>query len=526
MVDRPAIEMRGITKRYPRVVANDGVDLTVREGEIHAIVGENGAGKSTLMKILYGLVRPDGGEILIRGRAFTPRSPADAISVGVGMVHQHFMLVDTLTVAENVVLGAEPVTAGVLVDAARARERVERLSEEYGFHLDPAERVENLSVGLEQRVEIVKVLYRGAEILILDEPTGVLTPQEVRELFSILRSLREDGRTIVFITHKLDEVVELADRITVMRDGRVTGVVDASSTTKEELAHMMVGREVLLRVSRGEREPGEVVLSVRGATAAGRKGAVPLHDVDLEIRAGEILGIAGVQGNGQTELVEVLAGLRPLKSGSVTLAGVDVAGLGPRGVRDLGVSHIPEDRQERGLVLEFTVAGNLVLGRHHRSPYSLRGLLDLESMDDNARRLIEANDLRPDDPSARVRDMSGGNQQKLIVAREFDGNPVLLIAAQPTRGVDVGAIEFVHQSLLAMRDRGVAVLLVSAELSEIVTLSDRIAVMYGGQIVATFAAGETTEETLGLYMAGGAPSADGGASSGGRMKSAQAGEAP
>lgn len=525
MGERLAVEMRGVTKRYPRVVANDHVDLSVREGEIHAIVGENGAGKSTLMKILYGLVRPDSGEISIRGEPFLIRGPSDAIRAGVGMVHQHFMLVDTLTVAENVVLGAEPRRVGVFVDAARARERVEALSAEYGFDLDPGERVENLSVGLEQRVEIVKVLYRGAEILILDEPTGVLTPQEVRELFSILRSLRDSGRTIIFITHKLDEVIELADRITVMRDGRVTGVVEARSTTEESLAHMMVGRDVLLRVSRSEGTPGDVVLAVHGVTATGRKGTVVLRDVGLEIRAGEILGIAGVQGNGQTELVEVLTGLRPVASGRVLLCGADITGRGPRDIRDLGVAHIPEDRQERGLVLDFTIAENLALGRHHRAPSSARGLLDLESIEKSARDLIEVNDLRPTDPAMPARHMSGGNQQKLIVAREFDGSPALLIAAQPTRGVDVGAIEFVHRNLLAMRDRGAAVMLVSAELSEIVTLSDRIAVMYGGRIVATFPSGAVDEERLGLFMTGACGVATGEPSSAGTANEGAGGAA-
>ena len=525
MGERLAIEMRGITKRYPRVVANDHVDLAVREGEIHAIVGENGAGKSTLMKILYGLVRADDGEISVRGESLAIRGPADAIRAGVGMVHQHFMLIGTLTVAENVVLGAEPLKAGIFIDAKGARERVEALSSEYGFELDPGERVENLSVGLEQRVEIVKVLYRGAEILILDEPTGVLTPQEVGELFSILRSLRDDGRTIIFITHKLDEVIELADRITVMRDGSVTGVVEASSTTKEELAHKMVSRDVLLRVSKDESHPGDVVLSTRELTATGRKGTEVFSDVDLEIRAGEILGIAGVQGNGQTELVEALTGLRPVASGSVILCGVDITNRGPREVRDLGVAHIPEDRQERGLVLDFTIADNLILGRHHRPPGSARGLLKRESIDENARRLIERNDLRPDDPDVHARHMSGGNQQKLIVAREFDGSPVLLIAAQPTRGVDVGAIEFVHRNLLDMRDRGAAVMLVSAELSEITTLSDRIAVMYGGEIVATFAGGDVTEETLGLFMTGGRAAA-GGDSAGDGLAPVGAGRGP
>jgi ABC-type uncharacterized transport system ATPase subunit len=511
MEERLAVEMRRITKRYPRVVANDRVDLEVREGEIHAIVGENGAGKSTLMKILYGLIAPDEGEVLLAGLPLTSHRPSDAIRLGVGMVHQHFMLVDTLSVAENVVLGEEPVRHGVLIDEAAARERVDALSREYGFELDPRERIENLSVGLEQRVEIVKVLYRGAKVLILDEPTGVLTPQEVKELFSILRSLRESGKTIIFITHKLDEVIELADRVTVMRDGKVMGVVEASKTTKEELARMMVGRDVLLRVSRGETAPGEVVLSVSGLRAAGRKGTEVLAGVDLEVRRGEILGIAGVQGNGQTELIEVLTGLRRASGGRVTVSGVDATNRSPRAVRDLGVAHIPEDRQDRGLVLEFTVAENLVLGRQQSAPYSRHGLLRLDVIGEHARKLAREHDIRPRDPAVEALDLSGGNQQKLIVAREFDGSPVLLIAAQPTRGVDIGAIEFVHQSLLRMRDRGAAVLLVSAELSEIMTLSDRIAVMYDGAVVATFQSGEASEETLGIYMTGGRPGRPAGA---------------
>jgi simple sugar transport system ATP-binding protein len=505
MEERLAVEMRGITKRYPRVVANDRVDLEVREGEIHAIVGENGAGKSTLMKILYGLVAPDEGEILLSGRPLKSHRPSDAIRLGVGMVHQHFMLVDTLTVAENVVLGEEPVKSGVLIDAASARERVEALASDYGFELPPDERVENLSVGLEQRVEIVKVLYRGANVLILDEPTGVLTPQEVGELFSILRSLRESGKTIVFITHKLDEVIELADRVTVMRDGRVMGVVETSATTKEELARMMVGRDVLLRVSKSEAAPGDVVLSVSGLRAVGRKGTEVLAGVDLEVRKGEILGIAGVQGNGQTELIEVLTGLRRASGGRIAVSGADATNRSPRAMRDLGVAHIPEDRQDRGLVLEFTLAENLVLGRHHAAPYSRRGLLQLDDIAEHATRLAGEHDIRPPDPDLEAANLSGGNQQKLIVAREFDGSPVLLVAAQPTRGVDIGAIEFVHQSILRMRDRGAAVLLISAELSEIMTLSDRIAVMYDGAIVATFESGEATEELLGIYMTGGEP---------------------
>jgi len=507
MPERYAIEMRGVTKRYPRVVANDHVDLAVPEGEIHAIVGENGAGKSTLMKVLYGLVPPDGGEMFLLGRRLSRHRPSDAIRLGLGMVHQHFMLVDTLTVAENVVLGEEPRKARFFIDAESARERVRSLSAEYGFDLDPDERVENLSVGLEQRVEIVKVLYRGARVLILDEPTGVLTPQEVRELFSILRALRDAGRTIVFITHKLDEVLDLADRVTVMRDGQVTGVVDAATTTKEELARMMVGRDVLLRVEKKPADPGETVLEVCGLHAVGVQGAEALKGVDLTVRAGEIVGVAGVQGNGQTELVEAVTGLLMVTSGSVSLNGQDITRRRPREVRDLGVAHIPEDRQERGLVLGFTVAENLVLGRHRGEAYSRRGLLNLDAIHESARRLIGEHDIRPDDPDVGAAHLSGGNQQKLIVARELDCSPALLVASQPTRGVDIGAIEFVHKSLVKMRDQGAAVLLISAELQEIMSLSDRIAVMYGGKFVAEFEGGTVTEEEVGLSMIGGRASA-------------------
>jgi general nucleoside transport system ATP-binding protein len=504
MADRIAVEMRGITKRYPRVLANDRVDLTILDGEIHAIVGENGAGKSTAMKILYGLVRPDAGAVLLWGADVTGQRPSDAIKAGVGMVHQHFMLVDTLTVAENVVLGQEPVSRGIFIDRRASAERVRTLSRDYGLALEPDELIENLSVGLEQRVEIVKVLYRGAKILILDEPTGVLTPQEVRELFSILRKLRDDGRTIIFITHKLEEVLELADRITVMRDGRVTGVVPAKGTTKEKLARMMVGRDVLLRVAKDEAKAGEPVLEVSGLSAEGRKGTRVVKDVSLEVRAGEVLGIAGVQGNGQTELVEAVTGLRNVMAGRVSVCGNDITNRPPREVRDLGVAHIPEDRQARGLILSFTLAENLVLGKQHRRPFSKGGMLCLPCIREHARKLIEEHDLRPGDPDASAASLSGGNQQKLIVAREFDGGPVLLVASQPTRGVDIGAIEFVHQSLVRMRDAGAAVLLVSAELSEIMTLSDRIAVMYGGEIVAEYRGGTVSEEELGIAMTGGA----------------------
>ncbi len=504
MPEHPAVELRGVTKRYPRVTACDDVNLTVREGEIHAIVGENGAGKSTLMKLLYGLVRPDAGDIMLRGEYLRGHRPCDSIRLGVGMVHQHFMLVGPLTVAENVVLGQEPVRGGCFVDTAAARQMVRNLTERYGLELDPDARIEDLSVGLEQRVEIVKVLYRGADILILDEPTGVLTPHEVADLFATLRLLKKNGHTIIFITHKLNEVLELADRVTVMRAGRVTGEVKASVTSREELARMMVGRDVLLEVDRGESAPAETVLEVSALSATRRKGVRALDSVDLRVRAGEVLGVAGVQGNGQTELVEVLTGLRRPSGGSVKLCGEEISGRSPRAVRDLGVAHVPEDRQERGLVLEFSLSENLVLGRHHRRPFSSNGLVATKAIRAHAEKLIQAHDIRPNDPTAAASSLSGGNQQKVIVAREFDGSPKLLIAAQPTRGVDIGAIEFVHKSLIEMRDAGAGVLLISAELSEIMTLSDRIVVMYGGRIVAEFEAGTVTEEELGMYMTGAA----------------------
>jgi simple sugar transport system ATP-binding protein len=500
-----AVDMRGITKRFPGVLANCDVDFTVDVGEIHAVVGENGAGKSTLMKILYGLLPADEGSLSVHGTAVKRHSPSNAIRLGLGMVHQHFMLVDTLSVAENIVLNEEPTRHGVLFDRGAARRRVVQLSGEFGFALDPDALVGDLSVGLEQRVEIAKVLYRGARTLILDEPTGVLTPSEVDELFLILRTLRENGRTIIFITHKLDEVLALADRVTVMRDGRVTGVVKAADTDERALARMMVGRDVLLRVSKKEAHPGAVVLAVEGLSARGRRGESVLDNVSLEVRAGEVLGVAGVQGNGQKELVEVITGLRRAASGRVRLGDVDVLGLGPREIRDLGVAHVPEDRLERGLIGPFTVAENLALGRQHREPYSSHGLLRQTAMRREAARLIEENDLRPPDPDAEAGALSGGNQQKMIVARELDGRPHLLVASQPTRGVDIGAIEFVHSEILARRDAGAAVLLVSSELSEIMTLSDRIAVMYGGRLAAVVDAAAATEESLGLLMTGGAP---------------------
>lgn len=494
--------MRGITKRFPRVVANDEADFRVHKGEIHALVGENGAGKSTLMKILYGLYQKDRGQIFIRGKEMDIFSPSVAISQGIGMVHQHFMLIPPLTVAENVVLGREPRRGRIFNDRKRAIEEVSRLSERYGLKVDPEAKVQDLSVGLEQRVEIIKVLYRGAEILILDEPTAVLTPQEVEELFNIMRSLKEEGKTIIFITHKLKEVMEISDRVTVMRDGKVVGVVETRETREEELARMMVGREVLLKVEKRPPQMRGVVLEVKDLEAVNDRGLPALRGVSFKIRAGEILGIAGVEGNGQTELVEVLTGLRRLIRGKVTLWDRDITNASSRRILESRIAHIPEDRHKRGLILGYSVEDNLILGSHYRPPMTKGPRLNFKKIKDFASELIEEFDIRPADREILVNSLSGGNQQKAIVARELSRHPQLLIAAQPTRGVDIGAIEFIHKKILEERDKGKAVLLVSAELSEVMSLSDRILVMYEGRMVGEVDPEKTNESDLGLMMAG------------------------
>jgi simple sugar transport system ATP-binding protein len=497
--------MHHISKQFPLVLANDDVTFTVQEGEIHALVGENGAGKSTLMNILYGLLRSDSGTISISGKAVRFSGPGDAIANGIGMVHQHFMLIPPLTVAENVVLGQEPSRKG-FVDITRANQIVQELSDQYGLKVDPAAKVETLSVGIEQRIEIIKVLYRGAEILILDEPTAVLIPQEVDELFEILRSLKNQGKTIIFITHKLQEVMAVSDAVTVMRRGKVVGTVRTENTTRQEIATMMVGRQVLFRVERTQAEPGEVVLTVKDLDALDNKDLPALRGISFNVREGEILGIAGVEGNGQTELVEVLTGLRKAESGTVELNGQVITNYSPRLIRERGTGHIPEDRQRRGLVLDFTVAQNMVLGIHYRRPFVRHLGLDVINFGpvrEKAQRLLQEFDIRPPDQENLAGNLSGGNQQKVIVAREFDQNPKLLIAAQPTRGIDVGSIEFIHQRLLQARNQGKAVLLISADLEEILSISDRIAVMYEGQIVGILNPEEATEERLGLMMTGG-----------------------
>ncbi len=501
-----SVEMRNVTKRFGEVVANDRVNLSVPARSIHAIIGENGAGKSTAMNILYGFYTADEGEILIDGAPRQIHSPRDAIALGLGMVHQHFMLVEPLSVTENIVLGAEPI-AGLAVDYKKARARVREISEQYGLKIDPDARAGSLSVGQQQRVEILKTLYRGARILILDEPTAVLTPQEVSELFTILRELREQGKTIIIITHKLNEVLALSDDITVMRDGRVVGNLATKDATAEALARMMVGREVLLRVEKKEAEPGAQVLAVRDLKLQSASGAPVLDGVSFEVRAGETLGIAGVEGNGQTELIEILAGLRAPSGGEITLDGQSIKGLNPREIKRRKVAHIPEDRHRRGLVMIFDLAGNSILGVHDDPPIAGPVLLNQRVIEDRARRLVKEYDVRPPNIALPARLLSGGNQQKLIVAREFDINPRLILVAQPTRGVDIGATEFIHRKLVELRDSGTAVLLVSAELDEVLSLSDRVIVIYEGRIVGEVDPKTVSEEEIGLMMTGGQPRA-------------------
>ena len=502
----PIIELREITKRFPGVLANDRVSLNVRAGEIHALVGENGAGKTTLMSILYGLYQPDAGRVLWQGRPVVIRNPSVALQLGIGMVHQHFMLIPPFTVLENVILGAEPARAGVIAQA-QARAAVLRLAQQHGVDLDPDARVETLSVGEQQRVEILKVSYRGARLLILDEPTAVLVPQEVRELFQSLRRLREQGRTIIFISHKLDEVLEIADRITVLRQGRVIDTVDAASATPAALAEMMVGRPVLLRAPRSPARPAAPRLEVQDLSVEGEQGRLSVHDVSFNVRAGEVYAIAGVQGNGQSELVEAIVGLRRAAAGRILLEGRDITALSVAGRRAAGLAHIPEDRQRRGLVLGMSIRENLILGHHRREAISGRLLLDERAVDRFAEQRCRDYDIRVPGPGIPALALSGGNQQRLVIAREFAFTPTLLIAAQPTRGLDVGATEFVYRKLVQIKEQGLAVLLVSLDLDEVLALADRIAVLYGGRIAGEFRREEADAVTLGLYMTGGRPRA-------------------
>ena len=501
--ETPALELRGITKRFPGVVANDRIDLDLQPGEVHALLGENGAGKSTLMNVLYGLYRPDEGEIRLGGQPVTMHSPKDAIEHGIGMVHQHFMLIPVMTVAENIVLGTEPRRDGVLLDLSTAAKRVRELSDQYGLSVDPRARVEDISVGRQQRVEILKALYRGADILILDEPTAVLTPQEATELFGVLRSLTEQGMSIIFISHKLNEVLSISDRITVLRRGLKIETLPTSTATEESLARLMVGREVLLRVDKPPpADTGETLLDVENLSVVDDRGLAAVRDVSLNVRAGEIVGIAGVDGNGQSELIDAITGLRRPTSGTITVGGRDMTRASARKVLDEGMGHIPEDRQARGLVLEFTLTENLALEDYRTPPDSRFGWLFPRRLLVRARRLIKEFDVRGGGPSARASALSGGNQQKVVIAREVGRDPRVLVAAQPTRGLDVGAIEYVHKRLIAVRDEHKAVLLVSLELEEILSLSDRILVLYEGRVVGEYGP-EVSEEELGVAMTGG-----------------------
>jgi general nucleoside transport system ATP-binding protein len=499
----PALEMRAITKRYPGVVANDGIDLDVRHGEIHALLGENGAGKTTLMNVLYGLARPDEGQILLDGAPVRIASPADAIARGISMVHQHFMLVPVFTVAENVVLGEETMANLVFLDEGEASRRIRQLSEGFGFGLDPDVRVGRLSVGQQQRVEILKALYRDARILVLDEPTAVLTPQETEEIFKLLRRLAAEGHSIIFISHKLYEVLEVADRITVIRRGKVVGHRLPAETNEDELAEMMVGREVQLTVDRGESRPGAATLEVSGLKVKDDRGNEVVRGVDMQIRAGEILGVAGVAGNGQDEMVEALVGLRPQSGGTVRLGGTDISRWSVRAINETGVGYVPADRHRVGLVLNFPVSDNLVLTDYYRAPYAHGMVQDGAEIERACNVCIGDYDIRTPSASVLTRTLSGGNQQKVVVAREFRRDLKLLVLDQPTRGLDVGSIEFIHKQIIRKRDAGTAVLLVSAELDEILEMSDRIAVMYRGELVAVVDARTADKNEVGLLMATG-----------------------
>lgn len=495
------VEMLGITKRFPGIVANDQIHLTVKKGEIHALLGENGAGKSTLMNILFGLYQPDEGEIRIKEQPVTITGPTMANKLGIGMVHQHFMLVQPFTVTENIILGDERSKLGI-IDVKKAESEIRRLSERYNLKVDPTAKISDISVGMQQRVEILKTLYRGADILIFDEPTAVLTPQEINELMEIMRNLVKEGKTIIFITHKLKEIMSTCDRVTVIRRGKVIKTVDVQDTDENQLAALMVGREVSFEIEKAEANPSQTVLDIANLVVEDNRGVEVVRGLNMQVRAGEVVGLAGVDGNGQTELIEAITGLRPVKAGTIRLGGHDVTNASPRKVTEVGVGHIPEDRHKRGLVLDFSVSENMVLQTYYQAPFSKNGLIQKEEVDQYAERLISEFDVRTPDKHVPIRALSGGNQQKAIIAREVDRNPDFLIAAQPTRGLDVGAIEFIHRRIIEQRDKGKAVLLVSLELDEVLKLSDRVAVIYEGKIVGWVDPKNTSEEELGLLMAG------------------------
>jgi len=497
-----ALSMRGISKAFPGVQANDQIDFGLERGEIHVLLGENGAGKTTLMNILYGLYRADAGQIYLNGQEVHIPTPSDAIAHGIGMVHQHFMLIPVFTVTENVMLGVESTRYGFFLSREQAAQRIRDISEQYGLEVDPEAYIKDSPVGAQQRVEIIKALYRQADILILDEPTAVLTPQEAQELFQIMRSLSAQGKSIIFITHKLKEVFAVADRITVLRDGHVVGTTTPDKATEAMLAEMMVGREVILTVEKETPQVGEVVLEVEDLWVLDDRGLPVVNGLSFQVRAGEILGVAGVQGNGQSELVEALTGLRSPARGRVRILGTDTTHASPREILEKGVGHIPEDRHKHGMVLSYPIADNLVLSTYYQAPFAHGIVIDQKAIDENGRKLIGEFDIRTPSEYALAGTLSGGNQQKLIVAREFSRPIRLLISAQPTRGLDVGSIEFIHQKLIERRDAGTAILLVSVELDEVMALSDRIAVIYEGRIVETLPSAEATREELGLLMAG------------------------
>jgi simple sugar transport system ATP-binding protein len=502
MANSPIVlEVRGLTKRFPGVLANDHISLELHKGQVLGLLGENGAGKSTLMNLIYGLYTPDEGEISINGQVAHIKDPNDAIALGIGMVHQHFQLVPVLTVTENVMLGNES-TRGPFLNRRAARARILEIAQHYGLEVDPDALVQDLSVGVQQRVEIIKALYRKADILILDEPTAVLTPQEAEGLFQIMRTLVERGVSIIFISHKLKEVLEICDHVIVLRGGKVVGHADPKQSTQESLASMMVGREVILQVDKDEARPGEPVLVVKDLHVKDDRDLMAVNGLSLEVREGEILGIAGVQGNGQTELVEAITGLRPVFSGHITIEGHDVSHAKPRRITETGVAHVPEDRQKNGMVADFPIKDNLVLQTYYLEPFAAGIIANETAKDENARKLVKQYDVRTPSIYVKISTLSGGNQQKAIVAREFSRPSRLLVVAQPTRGLDVGSIEFIHKQVVKMRDEGTAVLLVSAELDEILSLSDQVAVMFAGKIIDTMPIDAADREKIGLLMAG------------------------
>jgi ABC-type uncharacterized transport system ATPase subunit len=495
------IEMLNIRKEFGTFVANDDITLQLKKGEIHALLGENGAGKSTLMNVLFGLYQPEGGEIRVRGKKVDISNPNIANDLGIGMVHQHFMLVENFTVTENIILGNEPTKFGV-TNKKDAAKRVQEVSEQYGLNVDPHALIEDISVGMQQRVEILKTLYRGAEILIFDEPTASLTPQEIIELIQIMKRLIAEGKSIILITHKLKEIMDVSDRVTVIRKGQGIGTVITAETNPADLASLMVGRQVEFKTVKGPANPTEDALSIKDLVVEDYRGVEKVKRLNLTVRKGEIVGIAGIDGNGQSELIEAITGLRKVKSGTISLHGKDITGLKPRKVTEAGIGHIPQDRHKHGLVLDFPIGHNISLQTYYKSPISKGGIIDYKKIDEKALQIIKDFDVRTQGPHTPARALSGGNQQKAIIGREVDRDPELLIAALPTRGLDVGAIEFIHSRLIEQRDNGKAVLLISFELDEVMNVSDRIAVIHDGEIVDVVVPEETTEQELGLLMAG------------------------